>query len=120
MKSNTIDIFNDLQKLFAIKGINPDNVFVAGGAILGQEAPNDIDLYCLDIDTINRVDEVLTIISKTRSETEMSNTYICNDYSCPVQVIKILTGQPEEVIKQFDFEQNACYVKFSSRTFLLR
>lgn len=114
MKLTTTDaIFEDLKKTFLLKGIDLSKIYIAGGSLL-KDVPNDIDIYCSNEDVILKVEEALSIISYKNMKSEMSSTFFLDSYCCPVQVIKILVGEPDDVITQFDFEQNASYRKFSS------
>ena len=113
MKNGTMQIFKDLQKIFKLSSIDPTKVYIAGGSLIGSDDPNDIDLYCEDFGTIEKVEEALSIISYKKSITDLASTFHVMEYKCPVQVIKILQGKPEDVVKQFDFEQNSSYLKFS-------
>jgi len=114
--TNTYEIHRDLKKIFTLKGIDLTKVYIAGGSLLKSDSPNDIDIYCVDLATIKEVELALSIISSSTMKTELASSYMIDSYECPIQVIGILIGSPEEVIKQFDFEQNACYMRFSENT----
>jgi hypothetical protein len=111
--NNTESIFKDLKKTFLLKGVDLSKVYIAGGSLLDPDNPNDIDLYCEDMSTIVLVEDALTIISRANSKTTQASTFTVDAYSCPIQVIKILKGKPQEVVEQFDFEQNSCFMRFS-------
>ena len=116
MKIDTMDIFRDLQKVFTLSGIDLTKVYIAGGSLLNPESPNDVDIYCEDSATIEKVEIALSVISHTKHVSDLASTFRSNDYNCPIQLIKILQGKPEDVIKQFDFVQNSNFLRFSDKS----
>lgn len=98
--------------------------FIAGGAIRSvvlDESVKDVDIFCHNQEVINNIlvnlekrnqkelDNILEIPYSFLSVSENAISFVVEGIQ--FQIIKVKTGQPLEVIGEFDFEMNMNYVE---------
>lgn len=92
-------------------------IAICGGFVrdvIARKEPSDLDIFCSDVETANRVvgelsrDGIDTVIRKQSSDTILSNAF-----RCPIQVVKSNYHETAwEAIRTFDFTFNVAAVWF--------
>ena len=87
------------------------NAFIAGGAISSifmNEEPNDYDVFFRNSDIIPEIEKEL----KNTKELSALVVFVSDNaitLSNKYQIIKKIFGEPETLVKEFDFAHNSCY-----------
>lgn len=83
--------------------VSSSKAFVAGGAIASVFSSSRINDFDLFFKTKTDLDYTLLTISRDEKTIETDSALSVIDEGHRVQLIKVITGTPEEVIKSFDF-----------------
>lgn len=110
--------YKELLKSVGISDMSLAGSYIAGGAIrslvLGEQV-KDVDIFCHNVDVIEKIrNEYIRGLPFSCSfvlESDNALTFSINGVQ--FQIIKVKTGQPLEVIGEFDFEMNMNYFEFA-------
>jgi len=111
--TRTLDLLN---KLLDWEGelIDRSKIYLAGGALRTAGQPiKDFDFFVEDEKTLKQFTRFMKNTFSISNSTDFADTYTTELLKQPIQVIKLTTGTPEEVVNSFDFTVNSNYVRLN-------
>lgn len=118
--TDQVNKYVELLKKVGLTDMDLMGSFIAGGAIRSivlDEPVKDVDIFCHNQEVIDNIDNNLGInqfLLSGYNSSENATSFKIDGVQ--FQIITVKTGQPLEVIGEFDFEMNMNYVELVDTT----